>query len=82
MYMYVRLIFALQIFFSVKICINFSYRIAGNFRWVLIFHDFADCIRSRENKNRNNLIQQKFKVRFIWNRKNKNQKNYLTHFYL
>ena len=26
------------------------------------FRDFADCIRSRENKNRNNLFQQKFVI--------------------
>ena len=56
-----------------------EYCIAGNFRWVLIF---ADCIRSRENENHNNLFQQKFKGRFLWNRENKNRKNHFTQFYL
>ena len=37
--------------------LDLKYRIAGNFRW-FFFRNFADCIRSRENKNRNNLFQQ------------------------
>ena len=38
---------------------------SGKFLLGSYFRDFADCIRSRENKNRNNLFQQKFKGRFI-----------------
>ena len=55
---------------------------SGKFSLGSYFRDFADCIRSHENKNRNNLFQQKFKCRFIWNRENKNRKNYITHVYL
>ena len=55
---------------------------SGKFSLGSYFRDFADRIRSRENKNRNNLFQQKFKGRFIWNRENKNHKNYFTQFYL
>ena len=55
---------------------------SGKFSLGSYLRDFADCIRSRENKNRNNLFQQKFKGQFIWNRENKNRKNYFTHFYL
>ena len=54
----------------------------GKFSLGSYFRDFADCIRSRENKNRNNLFQQKFQGLFIWNRENKNRKNYFPHFYL
>ena len=43
---------------------------------------FRHGLRSRENKKRNNLFRQKFKGRFIWNRENKNRKNYFTYFYL
>ena len=44
-------------------CIVLPY--SGKFSLGSYFRDFADCKRSRENKNRNNLFQQKFKGRFI-----------------
>ena len=47
---------------------------SGKFSLGSYFRDFADCIQSRENKNRNNLFQQQFKGQFIWNRENKNRK--------
>ena len=38
---------------------------SGKFSLGSYFCDFADYIRSRENKNRNNLFQQQFKGRLI-----------------
>ena len=38
---------------------------SGKFSLGSYFRDFADCIRSRENKNRNNLFEQKFKGQFF-----------------
>ena len=72
--------------FHMSLCIpydkTFHIPYSGKFSLGSYFRDFADCIRSRENKNRKNLFQQKFKGRFIWNRENKNRKNYFTHFHL
>ena len=46
---------------KVKTRSQYKYHIpySGNFSLGSYFRDFADCIRSRENKNRNNLFQQK-----------------------
>ena len=43
------------LFFAIPSKIPYS----GKFSLGSYFRDFADCIRSRENKNRNNLFQQK-----------------------
>ena len=42
----------------------FNLPYSGKFSLGSYFRDFANCIRSRENKNRNNLFQQKF---ILWN---------------
>ena len=43
---------------NAKITYHIPY--SGKFSLGSYFRDFADCIRGRENKNRNNLFQQKF----------------------
>ena len=59
----------LQVFNSMINCEYFSslhiIPYSGKFSRGSYFRDFVDCIRSRENKNRNNLFQQKFKGQFI-----------------
>ena len=67
---------------SCLLFITGEYVMSGKFSLGSYFRGFADWIRSRENKNRNYLFQQKFKGRFIWSRENKNRINYFTHFYL
>ena len=73
---------AITFFTGTDCAFKFGIPYSGKFSLGSYFRDFADWIRSRENKNRNNLFQQKFKGRFTWNRENKNRKNYFTHFYL
>ena len=45
----------------------YSIPYSGKFSLGSYFRDFADCIQSRENKNRNNLFKQKFILsNLIW----------------